>query len=267
MDLNVFINSLFSWGQDMFSEALEIEVREKVLQLTKNADEAHYFEIDIRNKIYNESGFSTFPCPQKLTRTEVVSYIDSVTKGFNPIYVDSLLEDIKQAGRLYYQKILRTTKYIQEYVLPITDNIWVELTFDSFKAISGKACCEALGLDNSLYHYVLLFLSSGTTENLKRVFSPELDTPQLLPILERGQKAGFLDEEYKPIPGSMTRPQQKRFALLACIEAGLDNYCSRFGQMWGCNYNGVDESRGAVQKREAIDSLFAQDIINKAKLK
>lgn len=90
---------------------------------------------------------------------------------------------------------------------------------------------------------------------------------ELLPILERGRKAGFLDDEYKPIPKSMTRPQQKRFALLACIEAGLDNYCSRFGQMWGCDYNGVDESRGAAQRREAIDSLFVRDIIDKAKLK
>lgn len=97
---------------------------------------------------------------------------------------------------------------------------------------------------------------------------PELGIPsQLLPILERGQKAGFLDDEYKPIPKSMTRPQQKRFALLACIEAGLDNYCNRFGKMWGCDYNGVDESRGAAQRRKAIDSLFAQAIINKAKLK
>ena len=97
---------------------------------------------------------------------------------------------------------------------------------------------------------------------------PELGIPsQLLPILERGQKAGFLDDEYKPIPKSMTRPQQKRCALLACREAGLDNYCNRYGKMWGCDYNGVDESRGAAQRRKAIDSLFAQAIINKAKLK
>ena len=89
----------------------------------------------------------------------------------------------------------------------------------------------------------------------------------LLPILERAEKAGFLDNEYRPLPGRMTRPQQKRFALLACIEAGLDNYCSVFGKIWGCDYNGVDESRGAAQRREAIDSLFARDIINKAKLK
>lgn len=96
---------------------------------------------------------------------------------------------------------------------------------------------------------------------------PELIPPQLLPILDRGQKAGFLDNEYKPIRGNMTRFQQKRFALLACIEAGLDNYCSRFGQMWKYDYNRVDEVRGAVQKREAINCLFQPEVIDKAKIK
>lgn len=97
---------------------------------------------------------------------------------------------------------------------------------------------------------------------------PELDIPpQLLPILDRGKKAGFLDGEYKLIPGKTTRFQQKRFALLACIEAGLDKYCSRFGKMWRYDYNGVDEGRGAAGNRAAIDGLFSQDVINKAKFK
>lgn len=92
-------------------------------------------------------------------------------------------------------------------------------------------------------------------------------SPQLEPILQRGQEAGYLDDKYKPIPGVMTLFQQKRFALLACIEARMDNYCSVFGRMWNHDYNGVDESRGARKKREAIDSLFEQDVIKRAKLK
>ena len=192
MDLIVFINSLFSWGQDMFRETLEVKVKEEVLQITKDAYEAHYLEADIRDRIHDESGFSAFPCTRNLTRTEIVSYVDKVTKGFNPIYADSLLEDIKQAGRLYCKKIMRITKYIQKYVLPITDDVFVLLTFDSFKATNCKACCEALGLDNSLYHYTISLLSRDTAQNLKNILPPELDTPQAREYLNRAQEAGFV---------------------------------------------------------------------------
>ena len=157
----------------------------------------------------------------------------------------------------------------------------LELTISGFLAFLGSGLF-VLGYisNNNLFPeslsaeeekmYVKSKIKSRTSLDRQNAttLKPELGIPsQLLPILERGQKAGFLDDEYKPIPKSMTRPQQKRFALLACIEAGLDNYCNRFGKLWGCDYNGVDESRGAVYKRAAIDSLFAQDIINKAKLK
>lgn len=196
MDLKVFINSLFSWGDNIFIEALELEVRKKVLRLTRDADEAHYLERDIRTRIYEKSGFSYFPYTQKLTRTEIVSYIDRATKGFNPIYTASLLEDVKDAAKLYYAKILKATRYVQEYVVPIIDDIIddvnVESTFDTFQATSGEACSEALCLDNSLYHYAVSLLSSDTTPNHKKILPPELDTPRSRKYFGKALEAGLI---------------------------------------------------------------------------
>ena len=189
------------------------------------------------------------------THIEIYSYAEHITSGFDKKKCKIFYDDYKQTKNwpdpleICYDEFI---KCLQPYQ-------WKELEQDLKTAIERLIYFESLFAEN---------VKGDDKGNIgKSILKYECEHEKLLPILERGHKAGFLDAEYKPIPKSMTRPQQKRFALLACIEAGLDNYCSRFGQMWGCDYNGVDESRGAAKRREAIDSLFAQDIINKAKLK
>lgn len=221
-----------------------------------------------------------FDYDMPLESIDVYNYLEYKTGGFNEDKIKVILNDMEMYYTLEYRDEMHCRaceKYIREgkAIPKIKINSKLTRYQDEYLDDVDAMIKDMLGPGAEFFYHMAIGLLKSKIKSRTSLdrqnattLKPELGIPsQLLPIFERGQKAGFLDDEYKPIPKSMTRPQQKRFALLACIEAGLDNYCNRFGKLWGCDYNGVDESRGAVYKRAAIDSLFAQDIINKAKLK
>ena len=87
-------------------------------------------------------------------------------------------------------------------------------------------------------------------------------------ILQRAVDAGFLDNNYKPIKGKMTRAQQKMFALYAGIELGLDKPWSAFGILFDYpNLQQVREWESSQKRLDEIRNLFPKDIVEKAKRK
>ncbi len=87
-------------------------------------------------------------------------------------------------------------------------------------------------------------------------------------ILRRAIDAGFLDNNYKPIKGKMTRAQQKMFALYAGIELGLDKPWNAFGRLFDYpNLRQVREFEGKKQKADEIKALFPKEVVAKSAYK
>lgn len=155
----------------------------------------------------------------KPTRQEIISYLDTVTKGFNPRYVKAVYDDMGNAYQDYLSKIKNALTYvIRKYTSPIDavefssygkslfEKIsWEErpgrtkFTFPLAHILSSdEDCRKSLDLDISLYEYArdVLREAAGIKANLsatsKFALSPELDTPRAREYFKKAQEAGFI---------------------------------------------------------------------------
>lgn len=89
---------------------------------------------------------------------------------------------------------------------------------------------------------------------------------ELIPILERGQNAGLLDGNFRPIEGKMTKGQKKIFALYAGEEAGIEHRWKCFEDLWH-EKNLQQASDPCENKRKVIEGLYSDEIRRKSLIK
>lgn len=95
-------------------------------------------------------------------------------------------------------------------------------------------------------------------EDVKDVSLPaELDTDEAKKILQRGVDANFLDNNFQPIRGNMTKYQIKRFAELASLELGIKEKWKVFGSLWNIkNLGQIKDYEANLNSLKIIESLF-----------
>lgn len=93
----------------------------------------------------------------------------------------------------------------------------------------------------------------------------ELDTDEAKKILQRGVDANFLDNNFQPIRGNMTKYQIKRFAELASLELKINEKWKVFGSLWNIkNLGQIKDYEANLNSLKIIESLFPKEIVSKA---
>ncbi len=96
----------------------------------------------------------------------------------------------------------------------------------------------------------------------------ELDTDEAKKILQRGVDANFLDNNFQPIRGNMTKYQIKRFAELASLELKINEKWKVFGSLWNIkNLGQIKDYEANLNSLKIIESLFPEEIVLATKRK
>lgn len=184
------------------------------------------------------------------TKIEIYNYMEKLTSGFDKHKCNLFLSELHDFA--YDYDPISSCMIYDDFSEELQPYQWVELE-------------ERLKSASELIEFVRQISGENTQD--EETVKKKPGVMKVVPILGKAQKAGFLDEQYKPIKGKMTKIQMKLFAAYSTIECDInERHWKFFEELWDIKgLQQAKEEQGNETKAKAVAALFPSDVVAKAK--